>query len=78
MQHPSLWALFLPFAAPCVEIRLSSLESVHDVKICYGIELNPANVDVAVERWQQFTGAKAILAETGEAFADLKAKRLET
>jgi hypothetical protein len=26
--------------------------------------------------WQQFTGANAVLAETGETFADLKAKRL--
>ena len=25
-------------------------------RVCYGIELNPAYVDVAVERWQQFTG----------------------
>jgi hypothetical protein len=26
--------------------------------------------------WQQFTGANAVLVETGETFADLKAKRL--
>jgi hypothetical protein len=26
--------------------------------------------------WQQFTCANAVLAETGETFADLKAKRL--
>ena len=44
-------------------------------RVCYGIELNPAYVDVAVERWQQFTGQAAVLAETGESFADLKAKR---
>ena len=44
-------------------------------RVCFGIELNPAYVDVAVERWQQFTGAKAVLADTGETFADLKAKR---
>jgi hypothetical protein len=45
-------------------------------RACFGIELNPAYVDVALERWQQFTGANAVLAETGEPFADLKAKRL--
>ena len=44
-------------------------------RVCYGIELNPAYVDVAVERWQQFTGQAAVLAETGESFADLKSKR---
>jgi DNA modification methylase len=47
-------------------------------RVCFGIELNPAYVDVAIERWQQFTGANAVLAETGETFADLKAKRLTT
>ena len=45
-------------------------------RVCFGIELNPIYVDVAIERWQQFTGANAVLAETGETFADLKAKRL--
>ncbi|SIS91969.1 DNA modification methylase [Phaeovulum vinaykumarii] len=45
-------------------------------RVCFGIELNPAYVDVAIERWQQFTGANAVLADTGETFADLKAKRL--
>jgi DNA modification methylase len=47
-------------------------------RVCFGIELNPAYVDVAIERWQQFTGANAVLAETGETFAELKAKRLAT
>ena len=41
-------------------------------QICYGIELNPAYVDVAIERWQQFTGACAILADMGETFEELK------
>jgi len=42
-------------------------------RVCYGIELNPAYVDVAVERWQQFTGKAAMLDGSGERFADLKA-----
>ena len=45
-------------------------------RVCFGVELNPAYVDVAIERWQQFTGANAVLVDTGETFADLKAKRL--
>ena len=45
-------------------------------RVCFGVELNPAYVDVAIERWQAFTGTRATLAETGESFADLKAKRL--
>ena len=42
-------------------------------RVCLGIELNPAYVDVAVERWQQFTGKAAMLDGSGERFADLKA-----
>lgn len=30
-------------------------------RICYGVELNPAYVDVAVARWQAFTGQAATL-----------------
>jgi DNA modification methylase len=42
-------------------------------RVCLGIELNPAYVDVAVERWQRFTGKAAVLDGSGEAFDDLKA-----
>ena len=45
-------------------------------RVCFGIELNPAYIDVAIERWQAFTGEEAVLMETGESFAALKAKRL--
>ena len=44
-------------------------------RVCFGVELNPAYVDVAIERWQSFTGQDAVLVETGDSFADLKAKR---
>lgn len=42
----------------------------------HAIELSPAYVDVAVERWQNFTGNKAVLEATGETFEELRAKRL--
>ena len=35
-----------------------------------GIEISPAYVDVAVKRWQDFTGQKAILEATGEPFPE--------
>ena len=35
-----------------------------------GIELSPAYVDVAVKRWQDFTGKKAVLEATGQTFDD--------
>jgi DNA modification methylase len=37
-------------------------------RVCYGIELNPAYVDVAVQRWQDFTGKSAVLEESGQSF----------
>jgi DNA modification methylase len=39
------------------------------------IELNPAYVDVAVKRWQDFTGQTATLEATGAAFADVCEQR---
>jgi DNA modification methylase len=42
----------------------------------YAIELNPAYVDVAVTRWQDFTGERAVLESTGQAFDEIKAERL--
>jgi DNA modification methylase len=41
-------------------------------RCCYAIELSPAYVDVAVKRWQDFTGKQAILEAGGRAFGDLK------
>ena len=35
---------------------------------CFGIEIEPAYVDVAIRRWQEMTGGQAVHAETGETF----------
>ena len=43
---------------------------------CFGIELNPAYVDVAIERWQRFTGQPALFM-TGEPFDSRKAALVE-
>ena len=40
-------------------------------------ELLPAYVDLAVKRWQQFTGKQAILESTGETFDAVAVKRLK-
>jgi len=37
-------------------------------RCCHAIELRPAYVDVAIMRWQNFTGLTATLEATGEAF----------
>jgi len=39
-------------------------------RVCYSMELKPDYCDVIVRRWQQFTGKRAIHAETGEPFGD--------
>ncbi len=44
-------------------------------RCCHAVELDPAYVDVAVLRWQAFTGEAAVLEGTGEAFAALQAGR---
>ena len=44
-------------------------------RVCLGIELNPTYVDVAVERWQQFTGQQAMLEGTDQTFAELVDKK---
>ena len=41
----------------------------------YGMELDPRYVDVAVRRWEKFTGRDAILESTGQIFADVEAER---
>jgi DNA modification methylase len=36
------------------------------------IELDPLYVDVAIRRWQSYTGQAAIMAVTGETFAEVE------
>lgn len=42
---------------------------------CLAIEIDPPYVDVAVLRWQAFTGAKATLLGAGKAFGEVAAER---
>ena len=42
---------------------------------CFALEIDPAHVDVAVLRWQTFTGQTATLAATGQTFEQVKAQR---
>ena len=37
-------------------------------RICCGLEISPAYVDVIVRRWQAFTGRNAIHQATGQSF----------
>jgi DNA modification methylase len=41
----------------------------------FGLELDPSYVDVAVRRWQAFTGRDAILESTGQTFEEVEMER---
>ena len=47
-------------------------------RIAYGIELDPAYVDVAVRRWQAETGEEAVLEATGQRWSEVCAERSST
>jgi DNA modification methylase len=44
-------------------------------RLCYGLEISPQYVDVAVTRWQAFTGLTATLDGDGRSFGQLAAER---
>jgi DNA modification methylase len=44
-------------------------------RCCYALELDPAYVDVAVLRWQAFTGEAAVLEADGRTFAEVAGER---
>lgn len=62
-------AVYEPFSGSGTTIIAGEMtgRSIH------AIELNPAYVDVAVKRWQDFTGEQAIHEATGKTFAEMAA-----
>ena len=60
-------AVYEPFSGSGTTIIAGEMTGRH----VYAIELNPAYVDVAVKRWQDFTGGKAIHEATGKTYEEL-------
>jgi DNA modification methylase len=60
-------AVYEPFSGSGTTIIAGEMTGRH----VYAIELNPAYVDVAVKRWQEFTGKEATLEATGATFAQV-------
>jgi DNA modification methylase len=60
-------AVYEPFSGSGTTIIAGEMTGRH----IYAIELNPAYVDVAVRRWQEFTGKAATLEATGATFAQV-------
>jgi DNA modification methylase len=46
-------------------------------RVCRGVELNPLFIDVIIRRYEAATRTSTVLAETGEPFATLAARRLD-
>ena len=64
-------AVYEPFCGSGTSIIAAEIAG----RVCHAIELNPAYVDVAVQRWQAFTGEAARLEANGGAFAEIAADR---
>jgi DNA modification methylase len=64
-------AVYEPFSGSGTTIIAGEMTG----RCVYAIELNPAYVDVAVTRWQDFTGQTATLEGDGRTFDELKAER---
>jgi DNA modification methylase len=64
-------AVYEPFSGSGTTIIAAEMTG----RACHAIELNQAYVDMAVKRWENFTGKKAKLEEDGRTFEDIKAVR---
>ncbi|WP_309082849.1 DNA methyltransferase [Chelativorans sp.] len=64
-------AVYDPFCGSGTTIIAAEMTA----RCCQAVELNPAHVDVAVMRWEAFTGEKATLDGADGSFAEVKAER---
>jgi DNA modification methylase len=62
-------AVYEPFSGSGTTIIAGEMTG----RCIYAMELSPAYVDVAVKRWQDFTGEKAKLEDSGQYFPSIKA-----
>lgn len=65
-------AIYEPFSGSGTTIIAGEMTGRH----IYAVELNPAYVDVAIKRWQDFTGKQAVLEGDGRTFAEVADERL--
>ena len=64
-------AIYEPFSGSGSTIIAAEMEG----RSCHAIELSPAYVDVAVLRWQAFTGQVAVLDANGATYDQVAAER---
>jgi DNA modification methylase len=65
-------AVYEPFSGSGTTLIAAEMEG----RACHALELSPAYVDVAVTRWQAFTGQQAVLEGNGRSFAAVTAARV--
>jgi DNA modification methylase len=65
-------AIYEPFSGSGTTIIAAEMTG----RCCHAIELSPAYVDVAVLRWQAFTGQEAVLDAEGRSFDAVSAERV--
>ena len=60
-------AVYDPFLGSGTTLVAAEIEG----RRCFGLELNPAYVDVIVRRWQDYTGQAAVREADGKTFEDV-------
>jgi DNA modification methylase len=65
-------AVYEPFSGSGTTIIAAEMTG----RTCHAIEITPAYVDLAVKRWQDFTGKQATLDGDGRTFDDVAAQRV--
>lgn len=64
-------AVYEPFCGSGTTIIAAEMAG----RSCYAIEIDPAYIDVAIIRWQDFTTEQATLDGDGRSFSEIKAER---
>lgn len=73
LNSPPGGAVYEPFSGSGTTLIAAQMTG----RRCYAIELDALYVDVAVRRWQAFTGQDAVLEADGRAFAEVEASALK-
>jgi DNA modification methylase len=77
IRRPILWhakpgeIIYEPFSGSGTAIIAAEMTGRH----CYAIELSPAFVDVAITRWQSYSGEQARLEGDGRSFGEIAVER---
>jgi DNA modification methylase len=66
--------VYEPFSGSGSQIIAAEM-TCEQARRCFAIEIDPSYVQIAIERWQDFAGKKAILEGDGRDFETIKRER---